>query len=418
MVYVSKEKRDMILAYFAIFVLIFYSGSAYAAAVNSFYAQLKYLIILSIFFVFLIKSNGKIPLISKGRKFAIWIPTVWCSICLCSWLIHNDEGFNILLSRMLHIVLAYEIVCIVSWENFKTIYVKSIVFLCLVSLLFFFFLDKTSLFSILMPKLVGFTSTGIPYIKYQGFLFYFKTMDNSRNYGAFWEPGIFATHIICTYLLLPYLDIEKKIKNVISIILFITVLSTASSAGYVLFFIAFFCNFVSNFKFKKRFDYFKLFVVFAILILLIFIYFNLPSIIKMLSLDNEVVFEKLLHVSESERSDSIKVNLLSFYERPFFGFGFSNLYNSQAYEAFGKSFAVLDTATSFRLLAALGICGSFFTLILVIGILRQKTIPWFVKTFLVVIILVIINKEAHDSFLIAWCFALYMNEKHILQEEH
>ena len=47
--------------------------------------------------------------------------------------------------------------------------------ICLISLICFLFLDKTSLFSVIMPKLTGYTEYGVAYTKYQGFLVYFKT---------------------------------------------------------------------------------------------------------------------------------------------------------------------------------------------------------------------------------------------------
>ena len=71
----------------------------------------------------------------------------------------------------------------------------------------------------------------------------------------------------------------------------------------------------------------------------------------------------------------------------------------------------MDTATTFRLLAALGFGGIFFTVVLISGILRRYQLPWFVKIIMIIIMLLIINKEAHDSFLLAWCLAMYMNEK-------
>ena len=98
-------------------------------------------------------------------------------------------------------------------------------------------------------------------------------------------------------------------------------------------------------------------------------------------------------------------------QKPLLGFGFSNLERATAYKALGKSLIVVDTATTFRLLAAVGVAGIFFTAILVGGIFRNRKLPWFVKLVLSVITLLIINKEAHDSFLLAWCLAMYMNEE-------
>ena len=349
-------------------------------------------------------------MVCGNRKIAFWIPATWCLICFGNWIVHNNEEITLLLSRMLHLVLAYEVICIVSWDTFKRTYSKSIVGICLISLICFLFLDKTSLFSVIMPKLTGYTEYGVAYTKYQGFLVYFKTGDN-RNYGAFWEPGLFATHIICAFLMLPYVDMTKGKKTLMYAVLIISLLTTASSAGYVLLIIVIICNVLSRLKIEEKRDYLKLVIVFILLGLLICIYLNLETIFRLMSLDNNLIFEKILHISESQRSDSVRVNLDAFLQKPLLGFGFSNLEQATSYKALGKSLIVVDTATTFRLLAAVGVAGIFFTAILVGGIFRNRKLPWFVKLVLAVITLLIINKEAHDSFLLAWCLAMYMNEE-------
>ena len=96
-------------------------------------------------------------MVCGNRKIAFWIPATWCLICFGNWIVHNNEEITLLLSRMLHLVLAYEVICIVSWDTFKRTYSKSIVGICLISLICFLFLDKTSLFSVIMPKLTGYT---------------------------------------------------------------------------------------------------------------------------------------------------------------------------------------------------------------------------------------------------------------------
>lgn len=410
-----KDDRATRFEWLVTWLVIFYSGSAYAASNNSFYGQLKYLVTFGIGVGYLIKSRGKIPLVCGDRKLALWIPVTWCLICFGNWFIHSDEGFILLLSRMLHLILAYEVICIVSWDTFKKTYSKSIVGICAISLAFFLFLDKTSLFSIIMPKLTGFTEYGVTYTKYQGFLAYFKAGDN-RNYGAFWEPGLFATHIICTFLMLPYVDVTKGKKILMYTIIIISLLTTASSAGYILLIIATICNLLSQLKIEKN-DYFKLVIVSVLLGLLIVAYLNLETIFRMMSLDNNIIFEKILHISESQRSDSVRVNIDAFLQKPLFGFGFSHLEQATSYKELGKSPIVVDTATTFRLLAAVGIAGIFFTAVLISGILRIRRLPWFVKLVMIAIALLIVNKEAHDSFLLAWCLAMYLNEEKYYSEE-
>ena len=109
-----RDNRTTIFEWLATWLVIFFSGSAYAASNNSFYGQIKYLITFGIGVGYLIKSRGKIPLVCSNRKIAFWIPATWCLICFGNWIVHNNEEITLLLSRMLHLVLAYEVICIVT----------------------------------------------------------------------------------------------------------------------------------------------------------------------------------------------------------------------------------------------------------------------------------------------------------------
>lgn len=400
--YNKKEYVEWLLT----FLVIFYSGSAYAASTNSFYAVLKYTFTFGILLIWFIKYKGIIRYGNDQRKLAVWIPAVWCCILFLNWVFH-DESVAGLISRMLHVIFAYEIVSIVSWKSFKEKYVKIIIFTCVVSLLFYFFFSNTSIYHSVMPQLWGYTSEGILYSKYQGFLLYF-TSNDPRNFGAFWEPGIFATHIIVALLLLPYVKLNKY-KKVCYIILGATILSTASSSGYVLLLMAIACNWISKIQIKEKKDILKMVFAIGVIVSLIIIYINLDAIINAMALGDNRIFKKILDASNSERAESMRVNLNAFMQRPLLGYGYEGLLVSDWYQFGIRNKIVIDTATSFRLLATLGISGVFFTVMLLRGIIKNKNISIWGKIVLIIIIILIINKEAHDSFLIGWCLMIYLN---------
>lgn len=400
--YNKKEYIEWLLT----FLVIFYSGSAYAASINKFYAVFKYAFTFGILLIWFIKYKGIIRYGTNQRKLAIWIPVVWCCILFFNWIFHGDSVIG-LISRMLHVIFAYEIVSVVSWESFKEKYVKIIIFICAVSLLFYFLLSNTSVYHSIMPQLWGYTSEGVLYTKYQGFLLYFNSND-PRNFGAFWEPGIFATHIILALLLLPYVKFNKY-KKACYIILCVTILSTASSSGYVLLLMAIACNLISKIKLKEKKDILKVVFAIGIIVSLIIIYINLDAIINAMALGDNRIFKKMLDASNSERAESIRVNWNAFMQKPLLGYGYEDLALSDWYQFGIRNKIVIDTATTFRLLATLGIGGVFFTVILLIGIIKNKNISIFGKAVLIIITFLIINKEAHDSFLIGWCLMIYLN---------
>ena len=92
--------------------------------------------------------------------------------------------------------------------------------------------------------------------------------------------------------MLPYVDMTKGKKTLMYAVLIISLLTTASSAGYVLLIIAIICNVLSRLKIEEKRDYLKLVIVFILLGLLICIYLNLETIFRLMSLDNNLIFKK------------------------------------------------------------------------------------------------------------------------------
>lgn len=407
------DKKAKICQWAFVLIVIFFSGSAYAASSNSFYGQLKYIIAVGTGAYALWKTNGKVPHVVRGRTMAIWIPCVWSLSYILLWFVHNDtETVVETISRILHIWMVYEIVCIVDWEEFKEKYVQCMLVLAAISLVFYFFLDDTGLYRSLMPKLLGYNSDGKLYEKYQGFLIYFKTSDH-RNYGAFWEPGIYATNIIVALLLMPYVRNRKKAWLKYTILI-AAVITTASSAGYVLLFLALICNILNKFEINTSGDRIKLVLIIILATLLFYSYMNLEAILNWLGLTDNSIYSKLLSAGESERALSIATNWNAFLESPLIGHGFSGLTNSNAYQEVLSKKLVLDTATSFRLLAAMGVSGILFSMMLIYGIAKQNRLAWYTRIMLCCIALVIVNKEAHDSFMLSWCLIQYLNERETL----
>lgn len=388
------------------FLVIFFSGSAYAASNNNFYIFLKYAVTLSIILIWFIKCKGILRYKTKDRELAIWIPIVWCCILFFNCVFHSEPLINLII-RMMHVILAYAIVSIVSWEKFIENYTRIIIIIATISLACYFVFANMSIYDLIMPKLLGYTLEGELYTKYQGFLLYFKTTD-LRNFGAFWEPGIFATHILVALLLFPYAKVNKN-KKLLYVILIITLITTASGAGYVLSLMVVAFNIVSKLELGNTKDLAKGFVAIGIIGILIFVYMNLDSVISALPLEDNIIFNKILNISDSERAQSININWKAFQEKPLLGYGYNGLIESDWYSYGSSKKIVIDTATSFRLLAVHGISGAFFTVILIRGILKNRKINFFGKMIAIVIALLIINKEAHDSFLLAWCLMMYLN---------
>lgn len=152
-------------------------------------------------------------------------------------------------------------------ENFRFVYFKVIYIYCCISLLFWVL---QNLFNITFDFFnnPSFRNILIWNVRFDP---YNPSILEIRNSGPVWEPGAFAGYIIVVFLL--YIDnlqllIHKYRKE--SIVLCITLLSTMSTSGYLLFFLIIVYYIV---RFSKQ-KYFAVLVVFPIFIFSAFFLYN------------------------------------------------------------------------------------------------------------------------------------------------
>lgn len=405
----SIKLRRSKFQWFLVALVIFYSGSAYAASINTFYMRFKMCIVAVLGMHMLVTYNGKLPVEMCGKIKPIWILATWAIVLFVSICIHSStEPFTGFLNSLIHLFFVYEIITFVDWDSFRELYVRIILLLSLISLLFYYFISDLPAYDAIMPRLGSYNLQGGYYTKYRGFLFYFKASEQ-RNFGAFWEPGLFATHLICALMLLKSTNIRRK--QFVGVILIITLLSTKSTAGYIMGVMA--CCFLrlnnppQDSRSASINSLFGIFLMFVILV----IYANLEGILSLFSLQTNSVFTKMLDISTSQRSLSLETCWKVFSENPIFGYGFSGRAAALSAEVTNADTVVLDTATSVRLLVDLGIMGALYTIWLVLGIMRQRSLPMIARIYASIILLLIINKEGHDQYLLSWCLMMYLNEK-------
>lgn len=420
MLVISKEQLIRVRDSLLVAIVILYSGSAYAASINSFYGNLKYFVTAVILVWALVSQKGQVSVVAHGYRMPVWILISWACLVCVNWIVHGaEESLMTFISRMLHLVLVYEVVCIIPWERFRYLYIKWIKWICIVSLVGFYVMENT-VFIYLLPTLKGYDLAGQLYDKYQGFLVYFSG-GTGRNYGAFWEPGIFASHIILAFLLLQIDDgmrpgdrFSNRLKGRIWLytLFVVTLISTQSTAGYLLLILTILNSILSRIKIYTKRDLIKMVGVFLTGIAVLNVYFNIQNILSRFSLDEHRVFEKMLEISDSQRMLSIEHNWRAFIASPLIGNGYTGL--GMLYT---MKDTVLDTATSFRMLAVFGITGILFTYVLMRGVAKQATIPVYSRVILGIILLCIINKEPHDSFLLTWCLIMYTNQTAVVSSE-
>ena len=96
-----------------------------------------------------------------------------------------------------------------------------------------------------------------------------------------------------------------------------------------------------------------------------------------------------------------------FSKSPIFGIGVEEAVENIEY--------VADTSTSTYLLSIFGIFGGLYTLYWIVGILGIKNKNLMIKIMILIVALLILNKEPHQNILITWCF-MFWGLKNIVEK--
>lgn len=232
---------------------------------------------------------------------------------------------------------------------------------------------------------------------------YIQTYNSSpyaivRNYGCFWEPGLFATMLIYGIVLE---GLAEK-KSVFRIVLYtITVLTTLSAAGYVLLIPALVFAVTCGRTNQKRNLLWEVMVLAFVLLLMILS----ETVIEYISREIPVVGNKLFSGSSlsisTSRLDSIVYNFKLFMENPIFGKG---CYGANI--AYGTDIA--QTSTFGYMLAAYGVLGVAYIWAWVSAIFKCPNTSVLGKAMLFIVFFSIQNKEPHTYILISWVLLFYL----------
>ena len=392
----------MLKQYSFLFLALLYSGHAIAASSSAWYGVSKYYVGIVLFVIWLIGRHGKVLVgYNKGASFGILV--AWATIMFLNCIFHSStETFYGYFAIFTTPLIAFVIVTSIDQDIFGRMYVRVMFIISIISLAFFYFFQFTPIFE-LFPTLLGLDQFGNLSEKYKGLFFYYR-LDPSRNNGPFWEPGIYASFLIFAVLFVHKFVTERRKRLVYYFVFTLTILSTCSSAGYVLLILAMIC--VVSYKISQNKDSTQRCIYSVICIVLTVVvyisYLNLETLIDTLGLSGNMTVTKLLDVTDNARVTSMSWSWQKFLENPLFGYGMVGL-------PMQGGGAETSTTTSLRLMAALGIAGVLFTVIIVIGVFRQKRISFLTKCIFLLIWLMIVNKESQDSFVLHWIFVFYFN---------
>ena len=228
-------KNAGLVQYIIVLVLIYLSGSIYFIEFNYRSAVIFSFIAILIIYIFLVKEK-------KFQYATIMNLIVLVSLVIITVSINGDFMLSPYIAIILQIFIAFLTTKIIKIEDFKIMYIKIIVTLGVISLLFHSLgMINPSIITIL-PKSEALASVdyynAIIHV-YQSLIGYGRLVIQTRNSGIFWEPGAYQAFLnLGLIFFLENLNSNKLLKNgnkTIYLIFFITILSTYSTTGIILF---------------------------------------------------------------------------------------------------------------------------------------------------------------------------------------
>lgn len=368
--------------------LIFTSGHAF----QTIYERLSYIV----YFGAIIFGGICLINIRKANAKNVFLLTSFIIPPLFTMILDGSNVYYYLII-ISGIIFAYGVATTISFCKMVDIYLKLMTVVSVMALIGYMLYNYTNFLDFL-PRI--YNSNGKEYAV--GFVFNVLTRDSDRNCGMFWEPGLFATALSIAMI---FEILFKKRISKLRIVLFALCFVTAnSSAGFILCFLCLSLLFLKNIDLKKS-SLIKDVVYIVILLIFIFALFNMDMIILNTSLRDNPYFIKLLsdNVKESTRYLAIWHNLTIFFDHPLFGAGVNYVNQNMLY--------VADTSTVTYMMSVFGLLGLWYVLSWCIGIIKIKKINILTKLVLIVIIMIILNKEPHLRLVFSWCLLFYLNIK-------
>lgn len=316
---------------------------------------------------------------NKSEIFYLFLPIIFIFF---SQIVNHDISLGYEYKIIL-LLFGYIIATTISWKNFIDRYINWIIFITFFSLSIYILTLINDSWYIILPEVNNGDNYSLIFTTIT------KNKGNSfRNFGPFWEPGVFQIYI--NFALLFQIYRRKKEKLWKNIILILGIISTFSTTGYICFCFIIIIYFMEKFLEKIKKKYF-IFLFFSI------IFGNL--ILKNSYIQN-IVFSKFNSSNGSSSSFlirlmDIKIYLKQWLEYPIFGQGITNSYrnavltykNSQFFHFAGS------TSTTLREFACFGIYVGISRLLLQWNFCKMFVKNKISRICIFIVIIIFLNTE-------------------------
>lgn len=393
------------------FLAVIMHGSVYWAM----YAQNSYMYLGAIFIICLLLAQ----LYFGGIHRWYFAYVISMGLCYILSALFNGIGFSSGLNIQTVLVYAINILVIavgidIDLAKFTRMYVRVIVIFAFISLIFYFLtsiLGKNTISSMFQ----FYTWGRGHYVN----LFYTMTVDGNRNYGIFYEPGVYQIVLLSALYLLIYAKeifaLEKWYTFSI-VTLVITLLTTGSTTGYlgILFIILGLLFQYRKGTIERRITF--LFFIFTLYVFIDYVIHDEASFI------NTYVINKFYEMEDNGYMSSGGSRLFMFdlavhavKESPFFGLGELYLRNAISelyFNDFGTGNALCAMIASKGLITTVVVIGP----LLVMAYRRRRSFLQYI-VFLAIYVNTVIAQSANSIICCSFFLIAYIDFKRLEQGE-
>ena len=300
------------------------------------------------------------------------------------------------------VVFGLSFAFVVPFKTFRKYYNKTLLFIALFSTIVFIIMlsaGRTEFFSS--------TFSNVNDANYRSFcgLYFRIDVGEARNYGPFWEPGIFSLMLLIAIIF----ELFNEKPNIISILVYIGAIGTTFSTSAIM--LLPFCL-VLYFALRNNKKWFYITLPIAVLMLVSFIVLGNPALnIPVISR----VFSKFF--SKDGGNGSFNTRLysplygISLLGRSY-GLGYGPNIFDENYEVlvlFKNTAPIAQTSTVGWLAGSFGFVGFYYVILVFVSMYYYMRTKFNIKSAILVVafVLVIINCEPMYAFSIFWIIMMY-----------
>ena len=393
-----KEKKRSIISIILIFLTVFYNKETFPSIYQTGFIDTIWILIGTVGCFFVINIILKEIRINTQ---ALILMICFFSVICTTMLINSDFSGGYFL-MLLSLFLGFMLIHLIPLKTFTKIYVDIIVILgvysVLVLALYLFSPIIQSVPDIIFPRFNN--SAGLPLINAR-FSYIVDISNYYRNFGIFREPGVYQVFLNIAIMFELFYKNEKP-SLIKLIILYVTIISTFSTPGYIAAliltgaYVLFEKNTLKISKMEKSKK--KILMILLVIAIATSVFYQLND---SFSENFSDAFDKLgnKESSYSIRTIGLISNIMVWIKKPIFGYGIQSGLAKETREMIQKNLNAIsissidNTSTIGALLAAFGLIFTILYVYLIYKLVKQSSQNRLVKFLIFLSIMITINTQ-------------------------